>query len=364
MRTIDSFNMNSVIITSPSFDSKVNIGGISVLTKLTTDYNKAINYKHFVIGRKDGDKTSLIWLINQLVLPLKFTKFLLKNNKARICHINMPQDNKGIIRDSILVLLSKSFNRTVVVHLHGGEYNMRTIRNILIRNIFKQILIISDTVICLGNDEKLSLLNKYGVNENKVQVLENAVEIKTNNLIKGYSGVIKIIFIGRIDKNKGFDEIIQTLKIINREINLRFILCGSGPYERFVLEELTDILGDKFEFHGVVSRSLKDKLFSESHIFILPSYFEGLPNALLEAMSFGLVPICTAVGSIPNVIKNELNGYLIPLRNSSLLSDKILYLEKNRSMLEKMGMSAYKTMFDKYSIKVYVSRLNRIYDCI
>ena len=98
--------------------------------------------------------------------------------------------------------------------------------------------------------------------------------------------------------------------------------------------------------------------------FLLPSYFEGLPNALLEAMSFGLVPICTNVGSIPNVITNNIDGYLIPMRNSNVISEKIQYLNNDRVNLKNVATNAHKSIYVNYSIESYIYKLNRIYDSI
>jgi glycosyltransferase involved in cell wall biosynthesis len=357
--------MDSIIITSPSLDSEKNIGGISVLTKLTSLYNTEKKYIHFFTGRKDGDPKSLIWIIKQFFVPLKYIYVLLSNyRRVKICHINIPQDNKGICREGLIVCLSKLFKKKIIVHLRGGEYNMKNIPNIVTKCIFKKSLMVADAVICLGNNEKVFLTEKYSLDDKKIYVLENAVEIKEDISNKFFSGVLTLIFLGRIDKDKGLDEIINALKDINENFEIRFILCGTGPYEKFVVSELSKILGDKFEFHGVVTGSIKERLLSESHIFLLPSYFEGLPNALLEAMSFGLVPICTSVGSIPNVISNGINGYIIPLKDSTSISDKIQQLEKDRLKLKEIGIKAHKLMLENFSIKSYIVKLNQIYNNI
>lgn len=357
--------MDSIIITSPSLDSEKNIGGISVLTKLTSLYNSEKKYIHFFTGRKDGDPKSLIWIIKQFLLPIKYIYVLLSNySSIKICHINIPQDNKGICREGLIVFLSKLLKKKIIVHLRGGEYNMKSIPNIVTRCIFKKSLMVADAVICLGNNEKVFLTEKYSLDDKKIYVLENAVEIKEDISNKFFSGVLTLIFLGRIDKDKGLDEIINALKDINENFEIRFILCGTGPYEKFVVEKLSKILGDKFEFHGVVTGSIKERLLSESHIFLLPSYFEGLPNALLEAMSFGLVPICTSVGSIPNVISDGINGYIVPLKDSTSISDKIQQLEKDRLKLKEIGIKAHKLMLENFSIKSYIVKLNQIYNNI
>lgn len=357
--------MDSIIITAPSLDSKKNIGGISVLTKLTLLYNSEKKYIHFRTGRKDGDLMSLMWIFKQFFVPFEFLYVLVINLRSvKICHINIPQDNKGICREGLFVFLSMIFNKKIIVHLRGGEYNMKDIPNSVTRYMFKKSLTTADSIICLGNNEKIFLMERYSLEDKKIYVLENAVEIKEDTLKKDYSGVLTLIFIGRIDKNKGFDEILNALNNIKDNLDFRFILCGTGPYEDYVTSEFYKILGNRFEFHGVVTGLTKENLLRKSHIFLLPSYFEGLPNALLEAMSFGLVPICTNVGSIPNVITNNIDGYLIPMRNSNVISEKIQYLNNDRVNLKNVATNAHKSIYVNYSIESYIYKLNRIYDSI
>ena len=356
--------METILITAPSLESSKNVGGISSLTKLTIAYNKERRYLRFVVGRKDGKNTSLFWFIKQIFMPIIFFIHLKKNKNVKICHLNVPQDPKGICRESVFEIISKLFKKKIVIHLRGGLYNLKIIKNVFLRNIFKWMLSNADIIICLGNNEKTFLAKNYQIKLDKIVVLENAVEIKSNKLTKDYTGILNVLFIGRIDKNKGFDEIILMLKSLHKKIDINLILCGTGTYEKYVLKEFDRIHGGKFEYHGVVTGFDKENLISKSQIFILPSYFEGLPNALLETMSLGVVPICTNVGSIPNVIKDSQNGYLIPVKDSHSLEEKILLLDSDRKLLEKLSQAAYDTIRENYSINKYIIKLNSTYDML
>ena len=89
----------------------------------------------------------------------------------------------------------------------------------------------------------------------------------------------------------------------------------------------------------------------------MPSYFEGLPYALLEAMAYKLVPIVTPVGSIPEIICSGVNGYLVPLHNYTAIYDYLLELKQNPDKIEEIGKRAYTTILENYSI----TRQNKIY---
>ncbi len=354
--------MESIIITAPSLESKNNIGGISALTSLTLKYNNKKKYIHFITGRKDNESISLLWIVKQFTFPFKFLFLMCKNKNVDVCHINLPQDYKGIFREGLLIILSKLFNKKVVLHLRGGKFNLKNIENLIIRILFHKCLSLSDVIITLGVNEKEFIENKYKLDKNKIEVLENAVEINENLIKKSFDNVLKLLYIGRIEKNKGFDEIIQMLKNTYSLGRFKFILCGTGPYLNYVSESCKEIMGVDFEYRGIVQGRTKENIYKETHIFLLPSYFEGLPNALLESMNYGLVPICTNVGAIPNVIIDNKNGFIIPLKDSRTLGNKITELLANRNLAINISKSARETIIKNYSISAYVEKLNLIYE--
>ena len=98
-------------------------------------------------------------------------------------------------------------------------------------------------------------------------------------------------------------------------------------------------------------------------VFLITSDFEGLPVALLESMSMGIVPVCTNVGGIPNVVKDNQNGVLLrsqePVEILSQLEDKVLGEITN---FEKLKQEARKTIIDGYSIQRMVNQLESIYN--
>ena len=108
----------------------------------------------------------------------------------------------------------------------------------------------------------------------------------------------------------------------------------------------------------------KKTFYQSADIFLLPSYFEGLPNALLEAMASGIVPIVTSVGSISEVVFNGENGFIVPLKDHKSISERIKILDNDRHLLENTKKSAYKSMLTDYSIQSYIIKLNRIYSSL
>lgn len=93
----------------------------------------------------------------------------------------------------------------------------------------------------------------------------------------------------------------------------------------------------------------------------MPTYFEGLPMSLLECMSYGIVPVITPVGSIPEVVADGYNGLFIKVKDADSIVGAIRNLNSDRNLLNRLSSNARNTIFSKFSALQYISQLNRIY---
>jgi glycosyltransferase involved in cell wall biosynthesis len=350
-----------ILITSPSINTSENVSGIANLTRLLIEKNIYVNYHHFITGKKDMESHNFWWLTKQFTLFFRFFFRLAANFQIKICHFNVPQEDLAVLREAALIITAKLFGKKVIMHLRGGRYNSRNIDKRLTRIVFKTLILLSDRIICLSESEKTYLTHHYVIEPKKINVLPNAVVIN-QTLDKTYDKVLRILFLGRIDENKGFSEIVLVLKSLHTRINFKFLLCGTGPFEKFITKELGEAIPEEFTDCGVVAGERKNEVLRTAHIFLLPSYFEGLPNALLETMGFGVVPICTPVGSIPSVVKNGENGFLVPLHDSKAIETIILDLNSDRKKLEMIGNTAFQYIKNNHSLTNYIEGLNYIYD--
>ena len=155
-----------------------------------------------------------------------------------------------------------------------------------------------------------------------------------------------IYMVGRMDDNKNQAMAISSFaKASDPADGYKLILAGDGP-DREKLEALTDELGvkDRVEFTGVVS-DIPDRLY-DCAAFMLTSDTEGMPNTLLEAMSLGVPCISTdcPCGGPKQIIKDGVNGLLIPVRDEDALSSAMKKIMKDPSFAGKLGDAAYESM--------------------
>lgn len=149
-----------------------------------------------------------------------------------------------------------------------------------------------------------------------------------------------IISVGRLMPQKNFILLISAFEIVHSKYcDYRLIILGEGP-ERIHLEK---IIKEKRLTNCISLPGKTNKVFDElqkAELFVLSSNFEGMPNALIEAMSLGLPVVSTAVSGATDLIQNNWNGILVPVENVSDLADAMVFLLDNKNEAEKMATNA------------------------
>ena len=115
------------------------------------------------------------------------------------------------------------------------------------------------------------------------------------------------------------------------------------------------------EFHGWVSGSEREALFDRAAVYCLPSKNEGLPMSVLEAMARGIPAVATAVGGVPQVIDDGVNGFLIPVDNQQKLSAALCEVLNSTELRGNMGDAARATVRSAFDIDVLLGELTRVY---
>jgi glycosyltransferase involved in cell wall biosynthesis len=350
-----------ICIIAPSLDPQKNVSGIStvVSTIMAHGHNE---YVHYTFGAVDGDKKNLKWLYRMLKSFYRYNRFL-KYHKPNLVHMNIPCDTKGILRESIILAISKKNKKHVLAHLHGGEYLMRKPRNTVLNYLLRRILSNSDKVVVLSAVEKASLQQLY--NYSAAEILYNSVDTKNipfKIVEKPAGNKLQLLFLGRLHESKGLQDMVKAFSQLYVEEPFRFMLCGAGPLEEYAVKEFTDIMGDDFSFNGIVSGEEKTNIILSSDVFILPSrYGEGLPMALLETMSAGIVPVTTDDASIKYVVKHNQNGIIVDKCKPEDMYRKLKDLFDHPGKLQELSINARKTIVEHFDVNQMIAKLEKIY---
>lgn len=135
---------------------------------------------------------------------------------------------------------------------------------------------------------------------------------------KAYIPPYEIVFVGRLDHNKGIELLIRALaSMSDRSVIGKIHLVGDGP-ERENLREIAQQTGLNVYFHGFLPRESVFEVLQKAHVLVLPSASEGFPKVLPEAWNFGCVPVVTRVSAIDQYLEHGVSGFLIEPGNRTI----------------------------------------------
>jgi glycosyltransferase involved in cell wall biosynthesis len=349
------------IITTPSLDPNIKVAGISAVTGFIIENNIDNKYIVFEIGKKDDERRDIMWFLNILKTYFKWCHLLLCERKALI-HFNLALAKPSIIRDSPLIIIARILKKRMVIHLHGGDYLMHKNLPTWMKWLLKFDFGGKHPIIVLSPLEQAALKERLNINS---VVLCNCVNVNDSFAYnRNYDNdEMNLLFLGRISDQKGIEYIYQALKLLKQtNLKFKFTMAGRGRQEQIYVQKFRDLLDHDFDFKGVVSGEQKIKVLKENNVFLLPSFFEGLPMALLESMSFGLVPITTDVGSIGYIITDGENGIFVKRYSSEDIVSALQRLSVDKELRNQLSVNARNYIYENFKPEEYISHLNKIYN--
>jgi glycosyltransferase involved in cell wall biosynthesis len=290
---------------------------------------------------------------------LKISFICITNSDIRILHLHSAAKG-SFIRKSIIGLTGKLFNKKVVFHIHSGSFETYYKKAGIFQFLIQFILYNMDTVICLSEQWKHFYQEKLGLNN--VIVIGNPVEIPELLEYQNDTNRIQLLFLGKICDNKGIFDLIDYLKsnlfFINNQIEL--LIGGDGEVDRLKQLLKDPCLNNKIIYCGWVQEDLKVQLLTNCDLYILPSYFEGLPVSILEAMAFGKPIIATNVGGVPSIVQNNQNGWLFNPGSFKELDTVFEQIFEKRDILSNYGKSSY-IQVSQYAPELIQQDLTNLY---
>lgn len=278
--------------------------------------------------------------------------------RPNVVHIHMSEKG-SFYRKTIILLISKLFNKPVILHIHSASFDEFYNSNEIQKKVIKFILNKADKLIVLSKQWEKYYSNI--VPKNKIAVLYNGV-YKMEKEFKREHPIPIGLFLGRLGERKGTYDLLSSIKKLKESgVTGKFYFAGDGEIEQvkqlikeYEIEEMVTVLG------WVNSKQIND-LLKQVDFLVLPSYNEGLPMAILEAMNFGLPIISTYVGGIPEVITNSDNGYLITPGEIDELTKALTSLINNADLRTEMGMKNRNIILERFDIQSLMNNLSNIY---
>ena len=293
---------------------------------------------------------------------IKFVYYLIFCKVSLVhCHSAM----KGSFwRKSLFALTARALGVPVLFHLHGSEMKtFYSMQPVILQRLIKWILSRQTKVIVLSKSW-LDFVKSVSPKAN-VEILSNYVDLPDETgLNSDYRAhkCIKILFLGFLGSRKGLYDLLPAFKqLIEQECDVELILGGNGEVDKLKALAKQLNIENHVNFAGWVSGDTKLNLLHQADLFVLPSYNEGLPMSLLEAMSYKLPVITTNVGGIPELVRDGVDGLLFEPGDVAALARHMTYLVEYPEIRTQMANACRMNVENNFSKKVIFPKLNQLY---
>ncbi|MFN2588993.1 MAG: glycosyltransferase family 4 protein [Actinomycetota bacterium] len=271
---------------------------------------------------------------------------LLRTYPRAIVHLNPSMDTKSMARDMPFLWIAARRRVPVVVQFHGQLiHRYRAARNPVLRRLMLASLRRARLIVVLSALQARSLEQAFGVSARLPVRTMPALfldlrpydERQAKRAATGRTR--RFVFLGRLAREKGVGDLLHAVAAL-REAHPDLVVdaVGAGPDEDALRRKAQALgIGDVLTWHGHVGGDDKLDLLARADAFVLPSWGEGLPNALVEAMAMGLPVVVSDAGAMAEVVEDGVNGFVVPARDARALADKMAYLIENPEQAREMG---------------------------
>jgi glycosyltransferase involved in cell wall biosynthesis len=287
---------------------------------------------------------------------------LLHTLDAPLVHVQLAS-RASFWRKSVVCTLARLAGRPYLLHVHGAEFHQfyEQESSPAIQRIIRKLLAEAALVIALSEEWRTRLLRICP--RARIEVLSNAVSLPDlEDERRADAHRPTLLFLGEVSRRKGIYDLIRALALATERVpRLRLVCGGAGAVEE--IRSLAAQLGltDRVACTGWLDADRKRAELARATIFVLPSYAEGMPMALLEAMSWGLPVLTTPVGGVPQVISHEANGLLVQPGDIEGLAAAIVRLLEAPQLRARLGAAARATIAERFSLDASFERLLEIY---
>lgn len=240
------------------------------------------------------------------------------------------------------------------LHLAQGFMGKRIERHIIEKS----------QVLTTVSESVRSDLTEYGLDEREIMVTPNGVDTAEFDPTRERARANQLLYTGRLAAVKGLPDLFDAIHQLNESgTSCRLVITGKGEY-RAVLEEKAANLGieNQIEFVGFVSRDELVSLYETSDAFVFPTYYEGLPTSVLEAMAAGLPIVSTTAPGVRDLLNHEETGLLGAPGDVEALTQNIQRVVDDDALRSELGNRARQITETRYDWEIVSQTLKPIYE--
>ncbi len=301
--------------------------------------------------RGDG---SALWSIPLAIVAIARIWLSAILGHLALIHVNMAERG-SLIRKTLVILCARAVRIPVVLHLHAAEIiRLYSSASFFSRWLMRIPFRIATCTVVLGKLWRDWLITDLKINETKIAIVYNGVPAKRQ---PKPVGPFSFLFLGNLGERKGLTDFLHALALLPKEENWKAIIAGGGDvgFYRSKANELG--LSTRTSFTGWVEMAKASALLQEASALVLPSYEEGLPLVILEALGRGTPVITTPVGAIPEVLDDRRTVLFVPPGSPNELAKRMKELMKSPALCASLAENAQNLYATRFTVDCFADNL-------
>ena len=347
-------NPLKVLLIGPSIEGTPG-GMATVLRELLAAAMPGVRFRHLQ-SHTEGRATQ------KLALAARALADFARSDDFDVVHIHVAS-GASFYRKSLFVLAAQQRRKPVILHVHGADFDAFFQRALApMRWYIRRIFACCARVVVLSESWR-SFFHQYII-PTGVVVLPNGVDARRFASAGPAAAPHTFLFLGRLGARKGVYDLLAAVAQVRQarpDTPLQVLLAGDG--EEAEVQQLIDQqnLQAQVTVLGWVGDADKPALFRRAATLVLPSYHEGLPMALLEAMAAGLVVVSTHVGGIPELVEEGVNGFLLQPGDVTGLAQHLQRLMEQPDLVREIAARNREKIQQHYNLPTLNQHLRTLY---
>jgi glycosyltransferase involved in cell wall biosynthesis len=311
--------------------------------------------------RGDGSAAYSLWVL---------TKALARVLQGRLAgdlvgvHVNIAE-RLSLFRKGALVALSRALGLPVVLHLHAAQlhHSYRTLPRPL-QALTRWVFSLPQSCVVLGRASQQFVIDELKVPPERVSILINGVPPPQERRRRSAGGAVqRVLFVGNLSERKGVSDLLAALALPGFDTRrTRVCLVGGGDVAGYQAKAAALGLSSWVEFEGWADQQRVAQLMARADVLVLPSYDEGLPLVILEALANAVAVVCSPVGEIPGFLTDGVNALFVrpgDARGIAHSLQRVLSEPALKHQLETNGRRLYQQQFSLSQFFASVARLHQ-----
>ena len=310
--------------------------------------------------RGGGSAVASAWVL--LTALFKLVRGRISGHLAGV-HVNMAE-RLSLVRKSVIVVACRALGIPVVLHLHAAQlHHFYRALPLVLQRLTRWVFSLPASVVVLGAAARRFVIEELNVPEQRVEIIINGVPRPALPRPARPAGAPRrVLFLGNLSERKGVSDLLNALALPGFDASgLEVALAGGGDIAGYQAKAAALGLGEMVKFEGWCDQQKVAQLMAQADVLVLPSYDEGLPLVILEALAHGVAVVCTPVGEIPAVLSDGVNACFVEPGDVPGIAAALQKLLREPRLLEDLGRNG-RTLYERqFSLSRFFASVARVH---